>query len=586
MRHRMLSLLSPRSEHRLLSCMLVVLHLALWWDFPGAVSRSLMLIHLGIFLIWQPLWSREHKLEWGGLTLFFLLTAAFIWWLNWWLIAFWMVLLIGLIGGRVGQRRADRAAYMIGACFLVFELIIWVVPEMFAVKTAVSAEMTRPLGFALFALPALLMTLSGKERESQTSGAVDFLYGVTVALLVIVLVLGSLLSMYHFGAPYAVALLETVLGISVFLLAISWLWTPFAGFAGFGQLWARYLLNVGTPFERWLADVSSEAAQHQAPERFLEGALVHLVELPWVSGCQWHVESRTGLIGIETPFPLDIETRELKLCLFTPRPITTGLQLHGQLLVRLLADFYQAKRREQELANQAHIRAVHETGARVTHDIKNLLQSLYAMTSAVEAGGSDRPHEVQALLARQFPHLTQRLQLALDKLQEPQTTTMTARPLSDWWEALRRRNDAHRVKFKASLHSNPSVPSEFLDSVVENLLENARFKRQSESDLTISVALDASENGLQVLVSDTGTEIPPEVVESLFHRPVLSRSGLGIGLYQSATQALELGFELDLLSNREGCVSFLLQSSGMAFESPQIMKNDASPRRMPLRDND
>ena len=98
MRHRMLSLLSPRSEHRLLSCMLVVLHLALWWDFPGAVSRSLMLIHLGIFLIWQPLWSREHKLEWGGLTLFFLLTAAFIWWLNWWLIAFWMVLLIGLIG--------------------------------------------------------------------------------------------------------------------------------------------------------------------------------------------------------------------------------------------------------------------------------------------------------------------------------------------------------------------------------------------------------------------------------------------------------------------------------------------------------
>lgn len=274
--------------------MLIVLHIALWWDFPGAVSRSLLLVHLGIFLIWQPLWSREHELKWSGLTIFFLLTAGLLFWLSWLIIAFWMVLLIGLIGGRVGQRRSDRAAYMIGACFLVFELIIWVVPEMFTLKRSISDEIAKPLGFALFALPAMLMTLSGEEHPNRESGTVDFLYGVTVALLVVVLVLGSLLSMYHLGAPYPVALFQTVVGITLFLLAISWLWTPFAGFSGLGQLWARYLLNVGTPFERWLADVSSEAAQHQSPEHFLEGALAHLIELPWVTGCEWHVESRAG----------------------------------------------------------------------------------------------------------------------------------------------------------------------------------------------------------------------------------------------------------------------------------------------------
>lgn len=483
---RALSLLSPRSEHRLLALMLALLHLALWWDFPGAVSRSLMLAHLGVFLIWQPLWSREQELDWGGLVVFCILTVGFTVWLDWWLIAFWLVLLLGLIGGRIGQRRADRAAYMIGGCFIVFELIIGVVPEMFAVSTF-SAEIARPLAWGLFALPLLLATLTGDKQGTQESGAVDFLYGLTVALLVIVLVLGSLLSMYHFGAPYPVALLQTIFGIVVFLLAISWLWTPFAGFSGFGQLWTRYLLNVGTPFEHWLGDVSLMAAQRQTPEQFLEAALRRLVELPWVSGCEWTGREDTEIIGVVTPHPLIIETRGLRLRLFTPRPIATGLQLHGQLLVRLIADFHNAKLREQELAQQAHLQAIYETGARVTHDIKNLLQSLYALTVAVQTGPQRHPEELQALLARQLPNLTQRLQLALDKLQAPQKSVMTSRGLAEWWAGFKRRNDTQGIVFHSELRADPQVPSEFLDSAVENLLENARFKRQTESNTAISV---------------------------------------------------------------------------------------------------
>ena len=89
--------------------MLVLLHIALWWDFPGAISRSLMLAHLGVFLIWQPIWSRDSHLEWGSLVLFSMLTVAFTLWLNWWLIAFWLILLLGLVGARVGQRRTALA---------------------------------------------------------------------------------------------------------------------------------------------------------------------------------------------------------------------------------------------------------------------------------------------------------------------------------------------------------------------------------------------------------------------------------------------------------------------------------------------
>ena len=45
-------------EHRLLGLMFLSLHLAIWYDFGGPLSRSLMLAHLGLFLLWQPLWRR------------------------------------------------------------------------------------------------------------------------------------------------------------------------------------------------------------------------------------------------------------------------------------------------------------------------------------------------------------------------------------------------------------------------------------------------------------------------------------------------------------------------------------------------
>ena len=314
------------------------------------------------------------------------------------------------------------------------------------------------------------------------------------------------------------------------------------------------------------------------------------MELPWVSGCEWTGREDTEIIGVVTPHPLIIETRGLRLRLFTPRPIATGLQLHGQLLVRLIADFHNAKLREQELAQQAHLQAIYETGARVTHDIKNLLQSLYALTVAVQTGPQRHPEELQALLARQLPNLTQRLQLALDKLQAPQKSVMTSRGLAEWWAGFKRRNDTQGIVFHSELRADPQVPSEFLDSAVENLLENARFKRQTESNTAISVKTHADPVGLRIEVHDSGSAIGKEIVSQLFLGPVRSASGLGIGLFQSRTQARELGIDLELVRNDATGVTFELKrgpeaqasdgsSAGAAEDSPP-MKNSPKTRRM------
>ena len=59
-------------------------------------------------------------------------------------------------------------------------------------------------------------------------------------------------------------------------------------------------------------------------------------------------------------------------------------------------------------------------------------------------------------------------------------------------------------------------------------------------------------------VEDSGAAVPEELVSSLLHAPVHSDAGLGIGLYQAASQAVAQGYQLALEENRRGSVRFVL----------------------------
>ena len=243
---------ASRHEHRVLALMLMVLHVAVWWDFAGPISRSLMLAHLGLFLLWQPMWRRERQLALQGTLIFLVVTVAFIAWLNWGLMTLWLLMLTGFLGGRVIVGTRDRYAYLLSLVFVVSEILIGCIPPMFDVRT-LSDEFTEIFRYGMLAVPFVLLFIPPQRRVSTSVRPVDFLYGLTTSLLTIVLGLGSLLSMYLTGAAYAEALIQTILAIALFLFVISILWSPLAGFAGLGQIWERYLLSIGTPFEDWLA---------------------------------------------------------------------------------------------------------------------------------------------------------------------------------------------------------------------------------------------------------------------------------------------------------------------------------------------
>ncbi len=548
-----------RLEHQVLALMLMVMHVAVWWDFAEPVSRSLMLAHLGLFLLWQPMWSRDRRLGIPGTLIFILVTISFIAWLNWGLMAFWLLILTGFLGGRVIVGTRDRYAYLLSLVFVVSEILIGCIPPMFDVRT-LSGEFQEIFRYGMLAVPLVLLFIPPQERTGTSVRPVDFLYGLTTSLLTIVLGLGSLISMYATGAAYAEALIQTILVIAFFLLAISMLWSPLAGFAGIGQLWERYLLSIGTPFEDWLAELAGLVRQKQSPQAFMDSAISLLSGLSWIAGAEWRTGERSGSAGRQSKFAFRHESAGTAFIVYTQRPMGVALQLHCKLLLSLITHFRLAKEREQEIAKSAQLQAIHETGARVTHDIKNLLQSLHGLTAMVENVDEKRQAELQKTLRRQLPHLTNRLQLALDKLQAPEDNTISWRKLDAWWSDLKARNAGGDIEFESDIKTSSPIPVDLFDSVVENLLENARAKRHSEPGIDIIVRLDADDGHIALSVADTGSGINTEVASTIFKAPVNSRSGLGIGLYQAAVQAEQLGYRLELKENGDSGVRFELSN--------------------------
>jgi signal transduction histidine kinase len=547
-----------RQQAIILALMLEMLHLSIWLDFGSPLSRSLMLVHLGLFLIWQPVWRGDVKLVWQNGLLFIMLTVAFVTWMNWLLLFGWLILLTGFCGGRSNIHRQERYINLIVLVFLTSELLIPCTVALFYIET--SLNVFNAFGFFLPILPLLVILIPANENE-RSLDTVDFIQATTTALLISLLVVGSLLNMYRGETEYFTSLIETLITIGLFLFVISWLLSPHAGFSGLSLLWTRSILNIGTPLEQWLEQIANLFEQQNSPEEFLAAVLEEIIALPWVSGTVWHTHKSNGEFGEITKYETEINTDNFVIKIYSHAPVGGALFLHCKLLVQIIDNFYEAKLREKKLTHQTHLQAIYETGARVTHDIKNLLQSLHAITSITTLdSSSDEKTVSQIMLEKQLPLLTQRLQLALDKLQAPEITPEEPAYAKDWWRELQSRNNLPGIEFQSDISGDPIIPVELFDSVIENLLENIRVKRQVEPDITALVTLYSAEDSIILSICDNGSQIPEELENTIFIDPVKSDTGLGVGLYQVAKQAESNSYTLSLTNNQNGRVCFELKT--------------------------
>jgi len=546
------------NEHRLLGLMLVSLLSAIHLGNNETIAQSFLIVHFGFFLLWQPVVKQQSNFTTKQLVILVLLVFAFIYWFNPWLNAFWSLLLLTLLTGRIFARGLARAAYGLAVIVLFLELVLITTPELFNLA-ALSSSVKSLFSTTLILLPLLLLVIPVSDTASKQ---VDFIRGFLVVLLVIFLCLSSVLVSLTTQRPYLESLAVSVIILSFFLLFTAVLWTPRIGFSGLAQLWEKYLLNIGGPFEEWIAHVSTlETNTSIRPAHFLSASLKYLTLQHWICGVSWQTDSGSGIEGETSSHQVSINDVKLKLTIYTYTPVGPSLLLHTKLLLNVLTFYYRAKLQEQQLIKQAHMQAIYETGSKLTHDVKNILQSTHTMTQIINDNDAEL-QEIIGVLKKQMPLLTQRLNTTLDKLRAPvnnnDAAAKTHSSLFQWWNQLQQHYSGRNIDFSSDIKKDVDIPVDVFNTVIENLLDNARAKRMREPQLKINVELSNNDSHLNLSVIDTGSAIEPHVQELLFKEVVSSHNGFGIGLYQSHELAKAHGYKLNVEDNTDGRVCFTL----------------------------
>jgi signal transduction histidine kinase len=473
----------------------------------------------------------------------------------------WVALLSGIVGGKVFlfQARWLRLFYLTVFTYLVMLLLLWVVPNGFP-NTVLEREIQLVVQYGL---PLLFVVMAVMPVESDTAEpqVIDFFYASMIFLLLVALVLGSFAFMTVGKKSYAFALTFSLMAIATFLLFLSLVWNPRAGFSGLQMVFSRYLLSIGLPFEQWLHFLADLSRAEARPERFLKEACDGLGKLPWVTGGSWNAGTDSGEFGVPSKHTVDYAGREINVRLYSRQRPSPSLAWHINLLGQLVDQFYVAKQRELKLKQQTYVQALHETGARMTHDVKNLLQSLNVLCAAAERDPGGDPAALQALMRRHLPTVLQRLSQTIDKLQRPQTDTGRFVQSDAWWESMLKTYQLRGVEFgTARVAAGVPLPKDLFDTAAENMLQNALEKRKLDPSVRVGIALELAED-VVLQVTDTGRPVAKSALEGLLKGPVPSDTGYGIGLYQVARQAEMLGFALRLAHNEPGQVVFELRGA-------------------------
>ncbi|MDY0014233.1 MAG: hypothetical protein RBS40_15265 [Rhodocyclaceae bacterium] len=545
--------------HWLLAACLGVLHLGLLQGLGNLAGRMFFLAHFGLFLIWQPLVQSRHRF--GPRDLLLLLAAALALALeaSQGFATVWMMVLAAMVAG--GSFRADgraaRWSYRLAVAYLILAIILGTLPDLLP---GARDEVARMDGLRQFLLPALLVAvalLPVPPVGNPGGGAIDLLSALLVFMALAMIFMGGMAFMWLAGQPYLVALPLALFATAAVLLLLAWVWDPGLGGEGLGLKLSRRLLASGVSFDEWLARVAGLALEEQEPLGFLERACGTLMAFPGVLGGRGEVDGGQFRFGVP-PTGEGVVVRQdgLLLRLALGQPPGSALLWHLNLAVQVIQEFHREKELSRRLQTLSYLEAVHRTGARLTHDVKNLLQSLEALCFAA-ARPEASPAQVQALVQRQLPVVAQRLQQTLEKLRQPEVAEEGAGSLASWWGELQERYQGAGIDFACPGEGvvERRVPVAVFRSVVDNLIQNALDKRLGFPALGIRVALDGA-GGVEV--ADDGPALPEALAGVLFHQPVTSENGFGMGLYHSAMLARQAGLSLSLVVNRPGSVVFRL----------------------------
>lgn len=561
--HIKINQLLAANSHRVLALMLLTLHAFLiWGDGATQLQRAFFLCHYGLFLMWQPVWRSTEKLTKPAIIIFISIGLIAFFYINWWLTAIWLSILFGLLSGRVfsDESKSHRIIHILAASYLLSMLLLWVVPKLVGSPDDLEAAKF-VIRYLIPLLPIAILFISTQAPKSGQLPILDFFYTLLLMLMAFILALSS----YAIGTIQAINYVQvmfiTIFGLAFGLIIFSFFWKPNTRFSGVELLMSRYLLSIGMPFEKWVKNIAAMGEIESTPNGFVQAAMGEMAALPWVSGVSWLADETRGKLGESSNHVTNFNFKDLHMTMHSRWQISPALYVHVKLLTQIMGEFYEAKRREETLRQNAYMQAFYETGSRLTHDIKNILQSVGTLVSAAEQNNNtDNESDNEALLRlirRQLPMLNQRIAATLDKLKAPGEEKKRLEKMSAWWKNLQLRHNQDDIEFVADKLPKQEINAEVLDSVMDNLLNNALEKTKHQPDTSIKVEMhDSPENGFCIDVSDTGKAMDGAIANDLFKKHIASHNGLGVGLFHAAQDCKQAGYELSLATNVNGAVCF------------------------------
>lgn len=550
--------IAARSSHRLLAAAFLPLQLSIWWKDDAVVSKALFLIHIGLFLFWQPFISHKTQIQTRPTIILILALLGIIYLGGGWAQMIWIVLLVGILSSYRMSTVSDKLIYLLIISFLLIELFGGLIPDILPEnrELLISTELIGYLALSLNLIVLLLPAQSGSFRNYSS----DLLYSLIAISVVVVLAMCTLLWMFYGKHDYYVALIFSLMTLASVLIIFNLIFRPSSDVGLLTQFTDRYALNLGTPFESFLIEAAELSEQTDDPEDYLESAFTSLCKLDWVRGFKWQTTPASGEVGQDGQHYNEFSFENLRVTIYSQHTLGHAMQTHAKLLIQLIEIFYTAKKREMSLSRSAHMEAIYETGARLTHDIKNLLQSLTLMLSATS--GKPMTADDTKLFFKNLEIITQRLQITLLKLRNPETLSQNSVSLEIWWSDVQQREAGNDfIRFVEEISEGIEVPEELFNSVFENLVDNAKKKRRREPNINIEIKITSTLDTLQLEVRDDGTALPERVARNVLEGPVKSRSGFGIGLYQAAKQSTAHGYKLLLENNEVGNVCFVLKKT-------------------------
>jgi hypothetical protein len=548
--------------------MLGLFHTALLADFQSPLGRVLLMAHLGAFLLWQPVISGSQRMGPIALAVLAVGIAAFQFWLSWTSLAVWSGLLAALIAGQALPRENLRARLpeLLGFAYLVIAIVAWFVPDGLAVEDSARVLFRQVAIWAGFVLIPLIFVLERGERRRVEP---DPIVAAIVLLALGAIVLTAIAFMFLARSDYPTALLHAVASVACVLALLGWLWNPRGGFAGIALLMSRRALAGGFSLEEWLRRVAAVARAAKSSEQLVREAAKAFAEVPGITEISWSCErpQLAGKIGGAGRAAARFEHSGLAVTICSRQPADAPTLWRWDLMVLILAEFLRGREQAEQLSEMGYLRAIHETGARLAHDVKNQLQSLETLLWAVDQGFDRDPSGAREILRRQLPTLAGRIRLTLDRLRHPDESAVEPLAAGEWWRRLQLRHGADGIEF-AGLGGDASnaLPGALLDRFLDNAILNASEKRAIEPGIRIAIRGRCESGQCSVEIEDSGSAISDAIVGRLFRNPVESENGLGVGLYQVAREAEALGWILRLGENRDGAVRFVL--SGDAFNLP------------------